>query len=560
MKYFKNHDLTNIVTPVNVKNLHQLLIESNYDAEETEFLVSGFTKGFSLGYQGNKKVRMTAPNLKLSVGTPTELWNKVMTEVQKGRYAGPFNEIPFDHFIQSPIGLVPKDGGRKTRLIFHLSYPRNSKRNVPETSVNGNTPKRLTSVKYNDFDLAIKLCSKFGKRCKLGKSDMSSAFRHFGIRKEDWKYLVMKAKSPLDNKFYYFVDKCMPFGAAISCSHFQRFSNAVSHIVKHITKDDNVNYLDDFLFVAMFAKFCNLNIQTFLDVCTSINFPVALDKTFWATTVLTFLGLLIDTENQIISIPVEKINKASDTLNGILSRKSKKLKRKELERICGTFNFFGKCIVPGRAFTRRLYSYGSSLKPHHHIYINRELRQDLMVWKLFLEHPSIFARPFSHLVSKAVDVNFYTDASRNPALGCGGICDGAWFYTKWDSKFIRQKRPSIAYLELYAVTVGIVNWIEKFSNKHVAIFCDNQSVIHMVNNTTSKCKNCMTLIRIIVLKAMTHNVQITVKYVKSADNVLSDHLSRLRLKAFHRLTFGKVNAKADRIPRDLWPMKKLWEN
>ena len=34
--------------------------------------------------------------------------------------AGPFKKVPFEHFIQSMIGLVPKDNRRAVRLIFHL--------------------------------------------------------------------------------------------------------------------------------------------------------------------------------------------------------------------------------------------------------------------------------------------------------------------------------------------------------------------------------------------------------------------------------------------------------
>ena len=52
---------------------------------------------------------LTAPNLKFRVGNPTILWNKVMKEVGLGRYAGPFKQIPFNNYIQSPIGLVEKD-------------------------------------------------------------------------------------------------------------------------------------------------------------------------------------------------------------------------------------------------------------------------------------------------------------------------------------------------------------------------------------------------------------------------------------------------------------------
>ena len=80
---------------------------------------------------------------------------------------------------------------------------------------------------------------------------MKSAFRNLGISKKDWKYLVMKAVSPIDGRTYYFVDKCLPFGASISCAHFQRFSNAVKHIVCYYTHKELVNYLDDFLFAAL---------------------------------------------------------------------------------------------------------------------------------------------------------------------------------------------------------------------------------------------------------------------------------------------------------------------
>ena len=45
-----------------------------------------------------------------------------MKEVQAKRVAGPFEQIPFEHFIQSPIGLIPKAGSDEARLIFHLSY------------------------------------------------------------------------------------------------------------------------------------------------------------------------------------------------------------------------------------------------------------------------------------------------------------------------------------------------------------------------------------------------------------------------------------------------------
>ena len=310
---YENMDLDSIVTPVNVKRLAELLQLSKYDKNESQFLLDGFKNGFSIGYSGPEDVQIKSPNLKFrQVGDEVILWNKVMKEVKLKRYAGPFETIPFKSFIQSPIGLVPKDGGKDTRLIFHLSYPRNG-----STSVNDNTPVELCSVQYPDFNDAIQLCMREGKGCFIAKSDMKSAFRNLGIKKKHWKFLVMKAKSPLDGKIYYFVDKCLPFGASISCSHFQRFSNAVKHIVQWRTQKKLVNYLDDYLFAALMKLLSNNQVKTFLQVCEEIAFPVSLDKTFWGATRMTFLGLLIDTINQCVCIPVEKIQKAVSLIDSI---------------------------------------------------------------------------------------------------------------------------------------------------------------------------------------------------------------------------------------------------
>ena len=83
--------------------------------------------------------------------------------------------IPFDNFIQSPIGLVPKSGG-KTRLIFHLSY--NFSDEQEGKSLNYHTPRDKCTVNYNDLDTAVDYCLRMSERSDvnspifLAKSDM----------------------------------------------------------------------------------------------------------------------------------------------------------------------------------------------------------------------------------------------------------------------------------------------------------------------------------------------------------------------------------------------------
>ena len=297
-----------MITPVNTDELERQLKESTYSETETRFLVQGFRFGFDLGYRGPEVVQRRAPNLKLTIGTKTTLWNKMMKEVQLKRFAGPFNEISFEHFIQSPVGLVPKDNGKQTHLIFHLSYPRTS------SSVNSETPRELCSVHYPDFSVAVRRCLEEGKFCFLAKSDMKSAFRNLAILLRQYKYLVMFAVSPWDNKPYFFIDKCLPFGVSISCAVFQRFSNAIAHLTYCRSLKLPVNYLDDFCFMHLLQEKCDSQVCQFLDICEAIRFPVSMEKTYWSMQFLSFLGFLIDTVSQIISVPVDKFKRLSTLL------------------------------------------------------------------------------------------------------------------------------------------------------------------------------------------------------------------------------------------------------
>ena len=105
-----------------------------------------------------------------------------MKEVRLGRVAGPFNEVPFDNFIQSPIGLVPQAGGNQTRLIFHLSYDFKD----GFRSVNYHTPREKCTVRYRDLDSAVrtylKLCDEF-----IAKTEGEENEKEQSRLKKKWK-------------------------------------------------------------------------------------------------------------------------------------------------------------------------------------------------------------------------------------------------------------------------------------------------------------------------------------------------------------------------------------
>ena len=106
--------------------------------------------------------------------------------------------------------------------------------------------------------------------------------------------------------------------------------------------------------------------------------------------------------------------------------------------------------------------------------------------------------------------------------------------------------------------MGVLNWIKLFSNKRITLFCDNDSVVQMINNSTSNCRNCMVLIRLLTAKSIMRNVRIFAKHVRTKANGKVDALSRLDFNRFRRLAGESMNDKPTVVPREIWPLNKLW--
>lgn len=537
-----NFDLSSICTPVNVEVFGSLLKETSYPMEETNYLIQGFTEGFSIGFEGPRDRVMESNNLKLRVGTRQDLWDKVVKEVKLGRFAGPYVRPPFTHYVQSPIGLVPKHTPGQTRLIYHLSYPQGE-------SINDYIPKDKCSVKYQDLDAAIQMILEEKGEVFLASSDFSSAFRHVPLNPADFHLLVMKASHPQSGRVFYFVEKALSFGCGISCALFTRVSNAIAHIVM-VRNQKRLNpYLDDFLFCNSSVQSCNSNLQGFLQVCSMISFPVSSDKTVYATQLIEFLGMLLDAVRRLLLIPVEKRDRALTQIDRILG--AKKILMHDLQRLTGLLNFLCRAIVPGRAFTRRFYFYMRGLKQHHHLRVNTQIRKDLKVWKAFLTEPIVsIARPFMDFnqTLQADVLEFFTDASkRTDFSGFGCYFRPQWTWGQFPQRLVQDYDLSICFLELYAVCVAVELWTHRLKNKRVVIFCDNQAVVAMINKSSSSCPKCMGLIRMMVYTSMYFNTRYFARYIPTDDNNLADALSRQQLDRFWQHAPQDTHA----FPRDL---------
>ena len=339
-------------------------------------------------------------------------------------------------------------------------------------------------------------------------------------------------------------------------------------------------------------------ISSFINLCGDLKVPISIEKTEWASEIIVFLGILLNGKDFSLGIPINKRERVIELLQEMLQ--SRKTTVKKLQQLCGFLNFIGKAIFPRRTFTRCMYakyanvvqfpnqqsrklttqmeeaasftdkkektqSFNYKYKQHYHVRIDKEFKADCQIWIDFLTGnlSEVVHRPMVDLFGQiytSEDITFYSDASGSAKTGgYGCLLDKEWLYGSWGEDFIRQEEPSIEFLELYALCAGILTWENnpRLVDCRVSIFCDNQAVVHMVNNMSSSCKNCMYLLRLLTLNGLKFNRRLTAKFVDTKSNFLADALSRGQIDRFKRLG-PHMNELPTKINENISPVWKVW--
>ena len=77
-----------------------------------------------------------------------------------------------------------------------------------------------------------------------------------------------------------------------------------------------------------------------------------MDKLIGPVTVITYLGIQIDSDDMVIRLPAEKLSELLDLIN--VWHDGKKCTKQELLSLIGKHSFAAKVVQPGRIFLHRL--------------------------------------------------------------------------------------------------------------------------------------------------------------------------------------------------------------
>ena len=269
------------------------------------------------------------------------------------------------------------------------------------------------------------------------------------IAPSDWNLLGIKVQGQ------YFIDVCLPFGAAISCAIFEDISTLLHWIAEHRAGHTMIHYLDDFFTVHLVPVVCKHIMDTFKAVCQQIDMPVTEEKSAGPEQIMQFLGLTIDTTHMVIRIPQDKREDITKCIATAL--KKKKATGLQLQSLAGKLNFVCKAVPAGRPFTVNVYRAFEGTPQHHHVQLRGEVLTDLWMWHTFLESFRGWQPIISNKEKEARVVELYADAAGNPALGWGAHLpsQGLWMYLQWDTQWFNEFKPSIDFLVLYTLLAGM---------------------------------------------------------------------------------------------------------
>ena len=508
---------------------------------DAALLDGGFKNGFRLGFEGNIGSHV-AKNLKSARLNPLLLKEKICKEVRLGRFAGPYADSPISNLRISPVGLVPKSDG-SYRLITHLSYPVGD-------SVNDGISDELSSVTYTSFDSVVGMIFSLGRGAYLAKRDIKSAFRILPISPLDYCLLGIK-----DEEGLIYIDKFLPMGCKISCSLFEKFATFLHWLVSYISGQVTIDhYLDDFIFCGTKnMQDCKSLVDTFTMVCGWLTVPLAEEKSVGPVQKLIFLGYEVDSVSMSVRIPLHKIDELNAILLEMLGRK--KVTLKEFQTLIGKLAFFSKAVRASRAFLRRFYDATMGIKrSHHKIRLTGDIRQDMLVWVVFLEEFNGLTYISDESWSSNDSLKMFTDSSGSAGLGCGCLLGKEWAYFQWpESWFGNEILRDITFLEMVPVLLALVLWGHKLSNQQIVLYIDNEALVTIINKQTAKSKRLMQLVRSFVLLAMQQGIIFKAKHIPTYANAIADSISRKQWGRFRTLA-----PEADALPQVIPERFRSW--
>ena len=462
----------------------------------------------------------------------------INNELVNKSVVGPFKDNPFGPEARfSPLGTRPKrDNPSEVRIILNLSHP------FEQGSVNASIPddKFLgedTNLKYPGVDQLVEIIWRKGRGCKLMKRDLTKAYRQIFIDVGS-VHLV----GYIINDVMMF-DLTLSMGLKISAYVCQRITNSLIFIYRK-EGYEGINYLDD-LGAAERARLAQQAFEVLGRILTEIGIWEAESKACPPSTIMTFLGLLLNTVTMTIEIEPNRLKELKDELCLWSSRRSATLR--EVQSLVGKLSFAATTVQAGRLFFSRILNFMKTIPAKGKRRLPTTVYKDIDWWRNYME---IFDGKSMLLESEWTSPlkGWSSDAS---LTGCGAWFHGKFFHSEFPDFIKKDKNIHINELECLAIVVALKLWGPLMKAKKFLAFCDNKVSCEVIN--TGRARNAFTqkCLREIVYLCAKNSTMLRVVHIGTRTNEIADSLSRWSLDGRYQATFRELTKKVTDLTEEI---------
>ena len=502
------------------------------DSDRVDALIKGIDCGVSIGRSPADKI-VESPNWPSAIKFVDKVSEIIRSDLETGRLLGPFITPPFDHFVVSPLGAIPKrGGGDKIRLIHDLSYPASE-------SVNLCIDPEEYSLHYSSIEWAVSACAKFNSPF-LAKIDIKDAYKAIGVCQSDWHLLGLKWQLPGVSGDYYF-GKVLSFGLRSAPALFDEYASLLERIMPLAgVSGEIIRYVDDFLLVGPTESSVAGDLQVMIDIARQAGFVIQDSKVTPPSKVTEFLGIIVDIEQGILRISDERMAEVKAIVASCSGLKV--VSKRRLLKVIGKLAFSARVVRSGRAFLGRLIGLAKSAKAlHHKVRLSSAARADLEWWQTCIEshNGKCLINP-DWSIGKVFHV--FTDASDH---GYGAVLGDQWFAMSYTGEAQCLGTRSINWRELHTAVKAIATWAPGLVGEKLLFHIDNQVTCFLLNKLYTPVTELMELVRRWCLIVEQYSIVVSVVYINTKDNVLADALSRGDMATFLSHHSG--------VPARVWP-------
>ena len=286
--------IAGITTPLKLDKWKQKL-RSHPDQDFTAYVLWGMEHGFRIGIDSTRQMIPAKKNMLSANQNPEVIEKYIQAEVEKGNMIGPFSPDIFPSAHTNRSGVIPKkhQPGKWT----DLSYPDGK-------SVNDSIDKQVCSMKYVSVRDVANTAVALGRGVLIAKIDIKAAYRLVPVNPQDRLWLATK----WDGGMY--IDCMLPFGLRSAPKIFNALADALEWVVAKEGVEHIYHYLDDYAMVGPpDSAACQRYLDTMTRVCSDLGIPLAPEKQEGPSTIITFLGIEIDTVRQRLQLPKEKLER-----------------------------------------------------------------------------------------------------------------------------------------------------------------------------------------------------------------------------------------------------------